>query len=420
MLFCNIKKFTALLWIIIASFSLSAQNNYTLKRALQTARVNNLSLKSKQLNISIAQTDIISAKIRPNPKISNQTIQILNPSLFPVDTKWNNGQNQQVFWQLTKPFQIAGQRKYKIEIANNNVSFEEKNYFETERSLFLEVANKWLEVWTTKKQLNIIQKAKTNIDSLVSISQVRLKNQVITPTDLFRTELLAKQYSIQYNSILQDVANKQKELKFLLGVQDSVSIDTTYDFILSIPANIDSLLNQSLQNRSDIQVAKSLVLVSSSNIKLQKSLAYPQPELGIIYNPQNAIPYFGVSATIELPIFNHNQAEIKKAEITKQQTEQNLQTIQSKIQTELTVAYSSYQIQRLNIQYYKSVLEQSQIILDNVKYAYLKGGTTIIDFLEAQRSWLETQQQYNDVLQQYHQDYIQLLYTTGLINQLAQ
>jgi outer membrane protein, heavy metal efflux system len=409
-----------LLWIIMASFNLSAQNSYTLKRALQTARVNNLALKSEQLNISIAKTDIIGAKIRLNPKIGNQTIQILNPSLFPLDTKWNNGQNRQVFWQLTKPFQIAGQRKYKIEIANNNVSFEEKNYSETERSLFLEVANKWIEIWATQKQLDIIHKAKTNIDSLVSINQVRLKNQVITPTDLFRTELLEKQYSIQYNSILQNVVNKQKELKFLLGVQDSVSIDTTADFVLTIPANIDSLLNQSLQNRSDIRAAKSLIVVSSSNIKLQKSLAYPQPELGIIYNPQNAIPYLGVSATIELPIFNHNQAEIKKAEINKQQTEQNLMTIKSKIQTELSVAYSSYQIQRLNIQYYKSVLEQSQKILDNVKYAYLKGGTTIIDFLEAQRSWLDTQQQYNDVLQQYHQDYIQLLYTTGLINQLAQ
>jgi len=418
--FNKIKKYTAFLWIIMASFNLTAQNIYTLKQALQTARVNNLALKSEQLNISIAQAEIIGSKIRLNPRISNQTIQILNPSLFPVDTKWNNRQNRQVFWQLSKPFQIAGQRQYKIEIANSNVSFEEKNYSEKERSLFLEVADKWIEVWAAQDQLDIIQKARANIDSLVIINQVRLKNQVITPTDLFRAELLAKQYTIQYNSIRQDLANKRKELKFLMGVQDSVSIDTSTDLILTIPSNLDTLLNQSLQFRSDIQVAKSFIAVSSSNIKLQKSLAYPQPELGIMYNPQNAIPYFGVSATIDLPIFNHNQAEIKKADISKQQAEQNLQTIQSKIQTELSVAYEDFVIQRLNIQYYKSVLEQSQTVLENVKYAYLKGGTTIIDFLEAQRSWIEIQQQYNDVLQQYHQDYIQLLYVTGLINQLAQ
>ena len=68
---------------------------------------------------------------------------------------------------------------------------------------------------------------------------------------------------------------------------------------------------------------------------------------------------------------------------------------------------------------FQEVLEQSQTILDNVKYAYLKGGTTIIDFLEAQRSWLDTQQDYFNALEQYRKSYLQLLYATGLINQLA-
>jgi cobalt-zinc-cadmium efflux system outer membrane protein len=105
--------------------------------------------------------------------------------------------------------------------------------------------------------------------------------------------------------------------------------------------------------------------------------------------------------------------------LLKQQAEQHLFTIQSQLQTEITTAYASYKLQQQNVQNFQIILEQSQTILDNVKYAYLKGGTTIIDFLEAQRSWLETQQQYYDALQQYRQSYIQLLYATGLINQLA-
>ena len=66
------------------------------------------------------------------------------------------------------------------------------------------------------------------------------------------------------------------------------------------------------------------------------------------------------------------------------------------------------------------MLEQSQTILDNVQYAYLRGGTSIIDFLEAQSSWLETQEQHNQALELYRQSHIQLLYAAGLINQLAQ
>ena len=408
------------IFVFTLCFQVKAQENYSLQKALQTARNNNPYLKTEQLNIGIAQTDIITAKLRPNPILNNQTLQLMQPSQFPANTDWYYGQNQQVWWQLTKPFQIAGQRKYKIDVANKNVSFAEKNYTETERSLYSEVAAKWLEVWTAHKQLDIIQIAKRNIDSLVLTNQIRYKNQVITQTDLFRTELLAKQYAIQYKTILQEVINRQNELKFLLGVQEDISIDIEDNFLFTMPQSIDSLLKQSLQNRSDIQTVKSIIDVSNSNIKLQKSLALPQPELGFIYNPQNTIPYFGIYATVDLPFFNRNQGEIKKSYLLKEQAEKQLFTIQSQLQTEITTAYASYQLQQQNLESFDILLQQSQTILDNVKYAYLKGGTTIIDFLEAQRSWLETQQQYYDAMQSYRQSYIQLLYATGLINQLAQ
>lgn len=415
----RITPIFSVLFLFVACFQAKAQENYTLQKALQTARANNPILKTEQFNIGISQADIITAKLRPNPILNNQSLQLMQPSQFPVNTDWYNGQNQQVWWQLTKPFQIAGQRKYKIDVANKNVSYAENNYSETERNLFADVATKWLEIWTAQKQLDIISIAKNNIDSLVLINQIRYKNQVITQTDLFRTELLSKQYDIQYKTVLQEVINKQKELSFLLGIQDNINIDTADNLLFTIPSSIDSLLIHALNIRSDIQTVKSLIDVSNSNIKLQKSLAFPQPELGFIYNPQNTIPYFGIYATIALPIFNRNQGEIKKSYLLKEQAEQQLFTIQNQLQTEITTAYASYQLRKQNVENFKSILSQSQTILDNVKYAYLKGGTTIIDFLEAQRSWLETQQQYYDALQQYRQSYIQLLYVTGLINQLA-
>lgn len=398
----------------------TAQTQYTLQEALRAARTNNPYLQAEQLNIGITQTDIITAKLRPNPILNNQTLQLVQPAQFPANTAWYRGQNRQVWWQLTKPLQMPGQRKYKMEVANKNLTWAENNYAETERNLFLEVALKWLDVWTAQKQLEIVSTAKSYIDSLTLTNQVRYKNQVITQTDLFRTELLSKQFAIQYKTAMQEVANHQNELRFLLGMQDDVRIDTSDNFITSIPQDMDSLFIQSLQKRSDVLSSKSLIEVSNSNIKLQKSLAYPQPELGFIWNPQNTIPYFGIYATIDLPFFSRNQGEIKKSYLLKDQAERQLLTVQSQMQTEISVALANYRLQQQNLESFNLLLLQSQTILDNVRYAYLRGGTTIIDFLEAQRSWLETQQQYYEAVLQYRQSYIQLLYATGLINQLAQ
>lgn len=397
-----------------------AQDIYTLKEALRTAKINNPALQTEQFKIGIAETDIITAKLSLNPSFDNETLFITRRSEFPENTNWYNAHNREVLWQVSKPFQIAGQRKNKIDLANKYFEWEKKNYSETERNVFSEVAEKWLEVWTTQKQLDILQIAINNIDSLVLTNEVRYRNQVITATDLSRTKLLAKQYAIQYKTARQEIINNENELKFLLGVQGNISIDTADNFIFAVPANMDSLLQQSLQNRSDLQSAKSFSEASNSNIKLQKSLAYPQPELGVIWNPQSTVPFFGISASIDLPFFDRNQGEIRKSYLEKHQADQHLFVLQTQIQKEIKVAFANFQLQQQNIQDYDALLEQSQTILDNVKYAYLKGGTTIIDFLEAQRSWLETQQQYYETLEQFRRGYIQLLYTTGLINQLAQ
>jgi cobalt-zinc-cadmium efflux system outer membrane protein len=414
------SKYLTTFLLLASCLHISAQERYTLKEALKTAKTNNLELHSERFNLDIAETEITTAKLRPNLNLSVEAVQIMNSSEFDGNTNWNNSQNREEMWQVSKPFQIAGQRKNKIELANKNFELEEKLFIERKRNLFSEVATQWLEIWTAKKQLEIIETAKFNIDTLLQTNQARYRNQVITKTDLFRTELLAKQYSVLYKSALQEVATHQKKFKFLLGANESVDIDPEDKFLFSISENLEVLLQEALGNRSDIQAAKVFSEVSNSNIKLQKSFAYPQPELGLIYNPQNSVPRFGISAAIDLPFFDRNQGEIKKSRLLKEQADQEVKMLQSKIENEINIAFSNFQLQKENLEKFQELMEQSQSILDNVKYAYLKGGTTIIDFLEAQRSWLEIQQDYYQTIREYRQAYIDLLYTTGLINQLAQ
>ncbi len=411
----------SLIVALMLSSQIKAQENYSLQKALQTAQENNLFLKTEQLSIDIAETEIISAKIRPNFVLNNETLQLMKSSEFEPNTSWHNPQNREAMWQLSKPFQIAGQRKNKIEVADKSMSFAEKDYGDMQRHLYFEVAQSWLEVWALQKQLDVLTIAKGNMDTLVLNNQLRYKNQVITQTELYRTELLSRQYEIQYKSAVQELSNTKKQLGLLMGVQDNISIDTTDDFMTDFPpTSPEDLLSQALSDRSDILAAKQWVEVSDSNIKLQKSLAYPQPEFGLIYNPQNQVPYFGFSFGIELPFTNRNQGEIKKSHIEKKQAEFQLSAIERQLETEVKTAYESYQLNQQNIRSFETVVEQSQIILDNVKYAYLRGGTTIIDFLEAQRSWLETQQQYYEAVQEFRQSHIQLLFSSGLINQLVQ
>ena len=404
--------------LFLFSIFIYAQRTITLKQSISEALRNNPVIQTAKFNISSYSADTITAKLRPNPTLNNQTLQLTDSKYFPVKSEWHNGINRQVWYQLTKKIQWPRQRSGKIEFAEKNVDFIKKNYADLERDLAYRVSNQWLSVWIAKQGLDLLKLASNNIDSLVQINQIRLKNQVVTTTDLIRTQLLAEQYALQIRNTNQSYRNEIQKLKLLIGTRDSVGIDLNDPIdVLFTFSKMDSLNDLAIATRSDVAAAKSNIQLSDVNIKLQKAYAVPQPELGMIYNPQNTIPYFGFYGTIELPFFSRNQGQIQKSYVLKQQSEQNLQAIQLQVQKEIKIAFQNYQTQKKNLERFNDILSKSQQVLTTVKYAYIKGGTTLIDFLDAQRSWYDTRQLYYNALFEYRKSYIDLLYATGLITQ---
>src|SRR5882762_3369627 len=265
-----------LLGLSTGSFS---QNTFSLKQAVLTAKANNLFLRTAHYNIGIAETDIISARLRPNLVLNNQTLQLVNSKYFSKGSEMFNPINRQVWWQVTKPIRLPQQRKYRIELAQQNVLLEQNSYLELQRNLAFDVSNQWLETWVLKTKLDLYLQAQHNIDSLVKISEVRLKNLVITQTDLVRTRLIAEQYNLQIRNVTQSYINELKKLKTLMGRPDSIAIDIN-DVAEPLPVQtltMDSLINSGLSRRTDVRTAKSIIDVSESNIRLQKAQALPMP-----------------------------------------------------------------------------------------------------------------------------------------------
>lgn len=398
---------------------LHAQGHLTLQQALQVAKSNNPFLKPAGLSVAMAQADQVTAGLRPNPVLNNQTLQLPNSANFAPGTKFYQPQNRQVWWQLTKSFELSGQRKYRQQVAANAVAVEQKNYSNTERDVLLGTGDKWLDVWYSQVTLNLIREAKQNIDSLLKFQDIRLRNQVISNSEMLRTQLVGEQYQLQLKKAEQDYHNELQNLQLLLGSPVDLSIDTTDPVkYVTVEQQTDSLLSLSMTHRPDIQGVQASIDMAGSNIKLQQSLAKPAPELGVIYNPQNTVKYVGVFATIELPLFSRNQGEIKKSKIALEQSKQSLDALQLQVGTEVSNALRSWQLNKTNVETYKAILDKAAQVLQSVKYAYTRGGTSIVDFLDAQRTWYDTQKMYYETLLDYRKSYLQLLYVTGLINQL--
>ena len=416
---------TLVFWVLAKTAS--AQTTLTLRQALQQLRENSPALRVERLNINVAQADQTTANLRPNPVLNNQTLFQLTSTPGVENVGLLNRQRRQFWLQATKEFDIYNKRTYRNRFAEANTNLAIRSVAETERNLLFDAANRFLDAWYARIQLALLQRAKANVDTLVQLNKVRLKNLVITSTDLTRTQLISDQYEIQTRTAQQDFRNRLNELRLVLGATDSINVflnDSIVNPVFANPltiypnvtASADSLLHLASANRTDVQVAEANLESARRNIDLQQVLAKPRNEAGVIWNPQNAVPYAGVFLTLELPVYSRNQGEIQKSRVLQEQAQQAATLVQARIKAEVQTAYQSYMTSRQNVSRYTDIRTDADRVLASVRYAYLRGATTLIDLIEAQRSWFDTQTAYYQILYTYRQNYVRLLYATGEIN----
>ncbi|MDQ1086722.1 TolC family protein [Siphonobacter sp. SORGH_AS_1065] len=410
----RIQALTIGLVMLVVSSSWG-QTLYSFRKTLEQVRQSNPTLRLQNLDVAATQSDEITAGLKSNPFLNNQTLFQLSPRHLPNDGTFLSRQNRQFWLQLTKEFDIYGKRSRRVSLAQGLTQLSANNVKETSRNVLRDAALLWLDAWYASTKVTLLEQTQINLDSLVYLNRVRLRNQVVSTTDLTRTEVLSTQNALQLRTARQLYRNELSELTIQMGQPDSIQLDIN-DPVLS-PFSVDSLLTYSQNQRSDVLAARSGLEAANRNRELQQVLAKPANEMGAIWNPQNAIPYAGVFLTFELPVFSRNQGEIQKSKILQQQAQDQLTFLQKRISVELRNALTSFQNHQRTLQQYEQLLLQSDKVLASVRYAYLKGATTLVDYLEAQRTWYDTRQTYYDALFEYRKSFVDVLYSSGLISQ---
>jgi outer membrane protein, heavy metal efflux system len=402
-------------------YSIYAQSPLKLADALREASVNNPSLKSEQNNVPIAESDFKKSKLNQNPIFNIQYLQLMPSSMY-YDRNHGafNSVNSQDWYQLTKKFQVFGQRKNKIELAKLNTSIANSNFEETRRQVYLNVSLKWIDAWKSLAYRSIAIKAadyldeylKENFDSLRGISSMKEE-------EILRFKILDDQYDLERSKAELSYENLIQELKLLVGTDREFDIDLN-DTIESvkITTSLDSLFLLARDNRSDIKGLKIVAEYSSRNIQFQKSLSIPPPEAGLLWNPQNTIPYAGIFFTQTLPFFDRNQTEVQKSKLQSEMAEIDFQNSITKLKSEVKMFYHDYVKKKEMVTKFKISLNDSERLLRMVRIAYLLKKQSMVDLWEAEQTWIQTYTIYYEAFADYRKSYINLLYQLNLLSEI--
>jgi cobalt-zinc-cadmium efflux system outer membrane protein len=156
---------------------------------------------------------------------------------------------------------------------------------------------------------------------------------------------------------------------------------------------------KALQNRPDLRAAQQGITAANSQYLLAKAVGKQDVTVQANYSHNGGINVMTFLASIPLPIFDRNQGEIARTRFAITQAQEQQAAANGQVLTDVRDAYENMQTNDQVIQFYRSTyLDVSKQARDISEFAYRRGATSLLDFLDAERSYRATQIGYRETL----------------------
>ena len=156
------------------------------------------------------------------------------------------------------------------------------------------------------------------------------------------------------------------------------------------------------------------VAAAQSQIGLAKADAKQDVTLTADYTHLSSSNLASFFVNIPLPIFNRNQGEVARTYFALTQSQFQAKAAEQQVVTDVKNAYETLLNNRDIVQLYDNgYIQQAQQSLDIAQFAYQHGAASLLDFLDAERSYRSTELAYRQALASYMASLEQLRQAVG-------
>jgi outer membrane protein, heavy metal efflux system len=376
----------------------------TLENAVRLVIDRNPTLAAAKNEVQAAEGDKVAASKRPNPAFSLQfedhPISTHPGPFFDV---------QEITSRIDYEIERGGRRKLRTEAAGRAVEAQKRVYEDQQRLLRLEVERVFYQTILAKSNLEAANLILDQVERTISLNRVRYKEGDISALDLNRIEV--EKLKFQDDVFQADLAlrNAKSSLLALLNAPDlSRDIEVTgalpVDYQNPEPGlpplvPLRELVQMALKQRPDIAARVEEQRRSDTETRLQRAIRSPNITVGGGYKRNLADNALVFGVTVPLKIFNRNEGEIMRADAEKMRAEYLVAAVQKDVQLDVQKAHNAVEVNSRRVEYIrtqqlKRAEEAGQVTLQS----YHLGGATLIDYLDAQRTYRDALRIYNQAL----------------------
>jgi cobalt-zinc-cadmium efflux system outer membrane protein len=389
----------------------------TMADAVRLALERNQSLRAQRLNIEESKADEITASLKPNYTFSGggDGFPIFSPSLMSGDYFANVFQYSAA---VDHVFERGGKLDKRILTARDATDVTSKTVLDNERQLRFQVEQAFISVQLAKSALDLANQDLQSFSDTVEASRLRVQAGDLAEGDFLKISLQKLQFEQDVSAAQLSLVQSKAALRQLLGyetVSDNFDVagELTHQ---QVNVSLDALNQMALASRPDLLAAQSGVKLANDQVELEIGNRARDIDGGVNYS-KNAIgplSTLGASLSFDLPFGSRNQGNIAHAKIAAQQAQETEAAARAQVLTDVLSAFSQYQTNEQVLQLYESgYLDQATQSLDIARYVFQRGAGSLLDLLDAERTYRSIQLAYRQALAAHATSVFQINFVVG-------
>lgn len=394
-----------------------AQTPFTisLNQAIRLAEAHNASMQAARSLIPQSQAEEVTANLRPNPVLTGDAMFV--PYFQPGQLTASNIDTISEF-DLGASYLLerGKKRQHRLQAAQDATAVVTSQVSDAQRSLTYNVAQQFIGALLAESTLSFARKDLASYQNTLQINQARYQAGDISNGDFLKIKLQLLQFQT-------DVSGAElARLQSLVGLRQLVGYDSVpanYDVTGSLAyeplkATVGQLQALALSLRPDLRAAKQGVTAARSQYGLAKANGKQDVTVTFDYTHVSALNTGTFFVSVPLPIFDRNQGEIARTQAAITQAQDNEIAARQAVLSDVANAYDAVQSNAQIVKLYQSgYLSEAKQSRDISAYAYQHGGASLLDLLDAERSYRVTELGYLQSLAAYQISLEQLREAVG-------
>jgi len=379
----------------------SAQQPFTWGEVRERFRQNNPNLLAGQLNIEENRALEVTAGLRPNPELSVVSDQFPIFNSRPLAALGNF----QLTPTLSQLIERRNKRQLRVASARLGTQVASTDQLDLERNLTFSLRDAFNRVLQAKALRQLARENLAYYDRVVQVNNQRLTAGDISRVDFVRVDLQHVQFeSDLVNAEVNLRTAKIQLLAFLNDRRPVDQFDVTGEFEFKDRVLVlDELRRQAIEGRPDLRSAATAVERARADYRLALANGSTDPIVGLEYQRLAGESTLGFAVTFPIRIFDRNQGEKARTSLVIQQNERNRQNIEAGVLRDVESGLASLEsVVSLLKAYRERYVPESTEIREKINFAYTNGGASLLDFLDAQRSFRDTQVAYLNLVGNYY------------------